>query len=1021
MSNDFVAELKKRVRIEDVISETVELTKGGRRGYVRGAKRGAGEHGLVVDLDGQRFAWNGNPEYGGGRYNDVIFWVMVRDRVDFKRALEILARRAGMELPKWSDEQQVKYAAVRKQEDVLETAQRVFAEWLWKDEKALAYVRGRGWSDETIKAAGLGFTGWGTTAEYEEMKNAIAAAGDLHSAAAVAILGLRGGVQAWCEKRGIEPKANWVEKDFIPSMLGWKEKFGLIYPCIYFGRTNYMFRRHLTLNGEGALTGSDEPKSYNLPEVLVGKRQLFFNHVYSPRAERVVFVEGPGDAVTLGQWGVDAVAIAGTAWEDHAEALKALRDAKSGNEPAHEALYIALDADKAGQASITGKNGEFPLVESVGAMCRVIRWDEKDANDWLQAMTREGVSHEDQVLKVNEVIGDAKPLAIEVAKWAGSQKDDHKATKALKRAFEVIAQMGDENTIMRYAPEFLSAFKPLGDAVKGVREFSRLLKKAMGKGDEDGEKKEDVIFTYGGRIGDWLLEYCYDPETGKAHFAYRDPSGKVDEAPDLLIEGKRYKPEVPTDRMILKGAINFPSGLARRADGSIDRRSTSQLTNDIAFILRKNYFFRDPKWATLSAYWILGTWLYDNFKSLVYLRFVGDAGAGKSALLNLIGLMSYRSIKMSGADSEATFFRTVDDFRGTILFEEADLPDGSGADNPIVKFVNLGAMRGNFIYRMEEYVKHDGSKGWRPTPFETYCPKAFAMRGDFMDNAVASRSISIKLTSAETTELRDANGGLGIPLDLTDATRAVLRNVRNLCLTWRLFEYSLSERPLSWDLVDVEIPARFNQVTIPMKSLATNLDGTRDEDFLKQVTLLLREHYQEIVGDNSTTWEARVAEACWKMYIYPDLRSRLEVRADGTILMKIGDVTAIANNIADEMNEEGADLRIKRDEGDEGDKKKYKKNFELGAQKVGKIIRDVFQLHTPPRKGKGVFFEFDEMKMIAIGKKYAALPAEDKIEAARQAFAVLRSKGGQTAKASVNVPEQVPMPEPPPDADGVNK
>ena len=182
--DDFVAELKRRIRIEDVINETVGLEKGNRRGYTRGAKRGAGEHGLVVDLDGQRFAWNGNAEYGGGRYNDVIFWVMVRDRVDFKGAIERLARKANMELPKWSQDQQVKFAAVRKQEDVLNVAQRIFAEWLWRDEKALAYVRGRGLTDETIKKAGLGFTGWGKPEEYEEMKNAIAAAEDIHSAAA---------------------------------------------------------------------------------------------------------------------------------------------------------------------------------------------------------------------------------------------------------------------------------------------------------------------------------------------------------------------------------------------------------------------------------------------------------------------------------------------------------------------------------------------------------------------------------------------------------------------------------------------------------------------------------------------------------------------------------------------------------------------------------------------------------------------------------------------------------------------
>jgi len=157
---------------------------------------------------------------------------------------------------------------------------------------------------------------------------------------------------------------------------------------------------------------------------------------------------------------------------------------------------------------------------------------------------------------------------------------------------------------------------------------------------------------------------------------------------------------------------------------------------------------------------------------------------------------------------------------------------------------------------------------------------------------------------------------------------------------------------------------------------------------------LLREHYQEIVGDNSTTWEARVAEAAWKMYCYTDLHGRLDIRADGAIYMKIGDVTALANNIADEMNEQGADLRIKKEEaGEDGEPKhKGKKSYELGAQKVGKIIRDTFQLHTPPRKGKGVYFEWDEAKMFAIGKKYGALPSDEQIAKARQALAAIRAK-----------------------------
>ncbi len=992
--DNFVAELKIRIRIEDVINETVPLERNGGRGFTRGSQRGAGEHSLVVDLDGQRFAWNGNPEYGGGRYNDVITWVMYRDRVDFRRAIETLARKANMELPKWDEAQQVKYAAVRKQEDVLEVAQRIFAEWLLKDDKAMAYARGRGWSDETIKAAGLGFTGWGTPAEYELMKNAIATAADIHSAAAVAVLGLQGGVEAWCERREITPKQKWKDNDRIPSMLGWKDKFGLIYPCIYFGRTTYLYRRHLMLNSDGTeLIGSDEPKSYNLPKELVGERQLFFNHKYAPRAERVILVEGPGDAVTLGQWGLDAVSIAGTAWGDHEADLRQMRSQ-------HEALYIALDADKAGLASVRGKNDEWPLVEILGPMCRVIEWPEKDANDWLKLMAKAETTQEDQVKMATQQVGMAKPLAIEVAKWAGLQTDDHSKSKALTRAFQVIAQMGDENLIMQYAADFLGAFRPLGDTVKGVREFTRLLKKAMGKNEEGDEKNEEAIYTYGGRIGDWLLEYCYDEETGKARFAYRDPSGNVDEADDLLIDGKRYKPKWPDDKMITKGAIQFPSGLARRDDGTIDRKSTRELTTIIAITIRKNYLFKDMKWPQLASYWVMGTWLYDNFSELVYLRMVGDAGAGKSALLNLIGAMCYRSIKMSGADSESTFFRVVDDFRGTILFEEADLPDGSGADNPIVKFVNLGAMKGNYIYRNEEFIDGEGNKGWRPTPFETYCPKIFAMRGDFMDNAVASRAISLKLTSAETSELRDA----GIPLRLSRGVLKSLKRIQNLCLTWRLYEYSLQERELGWDLVDVEIPARFNQVTMPMKSLAMNVDGTRDEDFVNQITMLLRSHYQDIVGENSTTKEARVAEAIWKMYIYSDLRSRMVIKDDGDIFIKIGDVAAIANNIMDEMNDEGADLRVKHDDGGEdGSSKKSKKSFEVSAQSVGRIIREKFQLYIPPRTGKGIYFQWDEGKMMAIGKKFGALPEAEKIEKAKQEMAALRAKS-KAAAAQLVIP-----------------
>lgn len=979
--SDYIAELKKRIRIEDVISETVELQRNRGHGYTRGSKRGAGEHGLVVDLDGQRFAWNGNADYGNGNYNDVITWVMIRDRVDFKRAVEILASKVGMEAPQWSKADQIKYAAVRKQEEILDVAQRMFAEWLWKDEKALAYARGRGWMDETIRQAGLGFTGRGTESEYELMKNALAAVSDLHDPAAVAILGLKGGVKVWAKRRNIILKVGWEERDAIPSMLGWRDKFGLIYPHIYFGRVSYLSRRHLQLSDQGELVGSDEPKSYNLPKELVGERHLFFNQIYAPRAENVVLVEGQADAITLGQWGADAIAIAGTSWQDQAEKLMGLREQ-------HEALFVALDADKAGSEAVQGKNGEWPLVSILGPMAKVIKWPEKDANDWRQALVSAGVSDEDQVRMVEQERQMAKPLAVVVAEWAGGEKSD----KALKTSIETIASLGDDFLINKYMPDFLKALKPFGDAVKGIRELTRLVKSVSGKGETGDEDRMPIEYIYGGRLGmnkDWVVEYCYDPDKKKALFAYRNPVGEINEADELVIDGVKYIPYPPYDEMVTKGAVIFPSRLARKEGGSIDLRSTKDMTIAIVKTLRDNYLFRDKEVPMLAAYWAIGTWLYDNFTELCYLRVVGHAGAGKSQLLNLIGLMCYRMVKMSGADSEATFFRVADDFRGTVFFEEADLPEDSGPDNPVVKFINLGAMKGNFIYRMDKYQRPDGTEGWRPKPFETYCPKMFAMRGDFMDDAVQSRSISLNLMGADTSELMEAN----IPLRIQRETMNKLQHIRNLLLVWRLSNYSLEERELGWDLIDTLVPARINQVTMPLKSLAVTVTGERDEDFLQQIGHVLRELYSRQVAENSTTWEARVAEAIWKMIIYPDLNLRLDIRTNGQVFLKIGDVTAIANNIVDEMNDEGSDLRKSQDDGEEdGGGKKKRKKFDLSSQRVGRIIREVFQLNVPPRTGKGFFCEWDGAKMIGIARKYGCLPEQEKIDGALTRLAAMRAK-----------------------------
>lgn len=353
MNDDIVAQVKSANPIQDVIEQTYPLQRQHGR-YLR-----AREHdSLVVDTQKQMYTWNSKSESG-----DVIDWTINRNGYDFKTAVEQLCRRAHLPEPRWSREDNEKRVATRAKESAWEVALTVMQRWLLADTGALAYVQGRGWTDETIAEARLGFSGRGTTAAYEELRGEFGMHQiDLRSAAAVAVLGYRGDVRQWCAEQAITPSASWVEMGIVPGLLA---RTRLIYPHILFGKVQYFSGRHIL--GAEVTSEGKEWKSYNLPKDLVGGRQPFYNHAYLPKAEGVVIVEGQADAITLAQWGIAAVALAGTGWQDHEELLVGL--AKR-----HAAVYLALDADQAGANALIGKNQDWPLARLLGPMARVITW-----------------------------------------------------------------------------------------------------------------------------------------------------------------------------------------------------------------------------------------------------------------------------------------------------------------------------------------------------------------------------------------------------------------------------------------------------------------------------------------------------------------------------------------------------------------------------------------------------------------------------------------------------------------------
>ncbi len=351
---DDVVELsKERNKIEDVIAEAFPLQRRHGR-YLR-----AKEHdSLVVDTVRQMYNWNSKGENG-----DVIDWLMKRGNLDFRSAVEQLCRRANLPEPRWGREETDQRNARREREDVWRISLNVMKRWLQADQEAMEYCEARGWSEETINSSELGFSGRKPAAAVEELGAEFA----LHQVskdcpAAVSVIGLRGDIRNWGQSWAIEVQENWIEWGMIPGLVG---KTRLIYPHVLGGRVKYFSARNILgaeINNEGR-----EVKSYNLPKELAGERQPYFNQEYAPRAEECVVVEGQADAITLGQWGIPAVAMIGTAWTDQERILSELRKR-------HPRLYLGLDTDQAGDEALVGKDRDWPLVSLLGPMARVVTW-----------------------------------------------------------------------------------------------------------------------------------------------------------------------------------------------------------------------------------------------------------------------------------------------------------------------------------------------------------------------------------------------------------------------------------------------------------------------------------------------------------------------------------------------------------------------------------------------------------------------------------------------------------------------
>ncbi len=305
----FIDDLLARTDIVEVVGSRVPLKRQGREYSARCPFHDERSPSFTVSPTKQFYHC-----FGCGAHGTAISFLMNYDRLEFLDAVEELAKRAGLEVPR-DTRQRNESGESKDLYGALDAAARYFQQQLQGSAKAKAYLERRG-VDEGIRARfGIGYApdGW------DGLKSALGTD---------------------------ERRLGLLEKVGLFS----RNDAGRVYDKF---RDRVMFPIHdrrgrVIAFGGRVLEKDDGPKYLNSPETalfhkgreLYGLWQVRQAHAKIPR---LVVVEGYMDVVSLFQYGVDtAVATLGTATTpDHAELL--FRNAAD--------VYFCFDGDRAGRGA----------------------------------------------------------------------------------------------------------------------------------------------------------------------------------------------------------------------------------------------------------------------------------------------------------------------------------------------------------------------------------------------------------------------------------------------------------------------------------------------------------------------------------------------------------------------------------------------------------------------------------------------------------------------------------------------
>lgn len=152
---DAVEEIKSRLSIEDVVSQYLELKRSGRN--FKALSPFSQEKTASLMISPEKQIWH---DFSSGKGGDMFSFVMEVDGLDFKAALDLLARQAGVDLSQFQAKGDGQ--ASRQKEkifEVLEIAAKFYQVHLSRNKTILDYVQNtRGFTNKTASTFRLGYS-----------------------------------------------------------------------------------------------------------------------------------------------------------------------------------------------------------------------------------------------------------------------------------------------------------------------------------------------------------------------------------------------------------------------------------------------------------------------------------------------------------------------------------------------------------------------------------------------------------------------------------------------------------------------------------------------------------------------------------------------------------------------------------------------------------------------------------------------------------------------------------------------